>query len=54
MQVEALGICNIFDQVLDGLPEAEREAVFDAYIRALQQVHGWRAPQQSPQQWQRW
>lgn len=36
-QVEALGIVNIFDQVLDGLPEAEREAVFDAYIRALQQ-----------------
>lgn len=36
-EVEALGICNIFDQVLDGLPEAEREAVFDAYIRALQQ-----------------
>lgn len=36
-EVEALGICNIFDQVLDGLPEGEREAVFDAYIRALQQ-----------------
>ncbi|GAB4813007.1 hypothetical protein N2152v2_000053 [Parachlorella kessleri] len=39
-QVEALGICNIFDQVLDGLPEGEREAVFDAYIRALQQDPG--------------
>lgn len=35
--VEALGICNIFDQVLDGLPDKEREAVFDAYISALQQ-----------------
>jgi hypothetical protein len=35
--VEALGICNIFDQVLDGLPEAEREAVFNAYVKALQQ-----------------
>lgn len=32
-----MGICNIFDQVLDGLPDKEREAVFDAYISALQQ-----------------
>lgn len=34
-EVTALGICSVFDQVLEGLPEAEREAVFTAFINAL-------------------
>lgn len=33
--VMALGICSVFDQVLQGLPEAEQLDVFNAYIRAL-------------------
>ena len=33
--VQAMGICSVFDQVLQGLPEAEKEAVFNAYIAAL-------------------
>jgi len=33
--VTALGVCSVFDQVLGGLPEAERDAVFTAYISAL-------------------
>ena len=36
-QVTALGIVSIFEQILGGLPEAEREAVFDAFISALQE-----------------
>jgi len=35
--VTALGVCSVFDQVLEGLPPAEREAVFDAYVVALQE-----------------
>lgn len=35
--VMALGICSIFDQVLQGLPEAEQQAVFNAYISALEE-----------------
>ena len=35
--VMALGICSVFDQVLQGLPDAERESVFNAYIRALEE-----------------
>lgn len=36
-EVTALGITSIFDQVLDGLPDGERKAVFDAFIRALEE-----------------
>ena len=36
-QVTALGIVSIFDQILGGLPEAEREAVFTAFISALEE-----------------
>ncbi|EFN57011.1 hypothetical protein CHLNCDRAFT_143677 [Chlorella variabilis] len=36
-EVTALGIVSIFEQVLGGLPDAEREAVFDAFINALQE-----------------
>lgn len=36
-EVAALGVCSVFDQVLEGLPAPEREAVFDAYIKALQE-----------------
>lgn len=36
-EVTALGIVSIFEQILGGLPEAEREAVFDAFIYALQE-----------------
>ena len=28
---------SIFEQILGGLPEAEREAVFDAFVSALQE-----------------
>ena len=33
----ALGITSVFDQVLEGLPAAEREAVFVAFVNALQE-----------------
>ncbi len=33
--VQALGVCSVFDQILVGLPEAEQEQVFTAYIQAL-------------------
>jgi photosystem II biogenesis protein Psp29 len=36
-EVAALGVVSVFDQVLEGLPEAERGAVFDAYISSLQE-----------------
>jgi photosystem II biogenesis protein Psp29 len=36
-EVAALGLCSIFDQVLEGLPAAERDLVFTAYITALQE-----------------
>lgn len=36
-EVTALGIVSIFDQILGGLPEAEREAVFTAFISALEE-----------------
>jgi hypothetical protein len=36
-QVTALGIVSIIDQVLEGLPAAEREAVFDAFVAALEE-----------------
>ncbi|PSC76070.1 THYLAKOID chloroplastic [Micractinium conductrix] len=35
--VTALGLVSIFDQVLGGLPEAERELVFTAFITALEE-----------------
>lgn len=35
--VTGLGMVSIFQQVLGGLPEAERELVFDAFIDALQE-----------------
>lgn len=34
-EVTALGMVSIFEQVLGGLPDSEREAVFDAFIEAL-------------------
>lgn len=36
-EVTSLGICSVFDQVLEGLPPAERDAVFEAYVAALQE-----------------
>jgi photosystem II biogenesis protein Psp29 len=33
--IQALGVCSVFDQILQGLPEGEQEAVFSAYIQAL-------------------
>jgi len=33
--VFAVGVCSIFDQVLDDLSEAEQEALFGAYVNAL-------------------
>jgi photosystem II biogenesis protein Psp29 len=33
--IQALGICSVFDQILQGLPEEEQAAVFSAYIQAL-------------------
>lgn len=36
-EVTALGIFSIFEQILDGLPQAERDAVFDAFVTALQE-----------------
>jgi photosystem II biogenesis protein Psp29 len=35
--VMALGICSVFDQILQGLPEEEQTAVFNAYINALEE-----------------
>jgi hypothetical protein len=35
LQVFGLGFVSTFEQVLDGLPDAERTAIFDVYIRAL-------------------
>ncbi|KAL4513587.1 hypothetical protein Ndes2526A_g07543 [Nannochloris sp. 'desiccata'] len=36
-EVTALGVCSIFDQVLAGLPDGERDEVFTAFITALQE-----------------
>lgn len=36
-EVTALGIVSIFDQILDGLPDGEREAVFNAFVNALEE-----------------
>lgn len=36
-EVTALGICSIFDQILEGLPEGERNQVFNAYVKALKE-----------------
>lgn len=36
-EVTALGIVSIFDQVLAGLPEAERALIFDAFVLALEE-----------------
>lgn len=51
-QVAALGFVSVFDQVLDGLPDAEQEAVFKAYVEALDED-----PQQyrsDAQKWEAW
>jgi hypothetical protein len=37
LQVTALGMVSIFEQVLGGLPEGERNLVFDAFITALEE-----------------
>ncbi len=34
-QVSALGFVSVFDQVLDGLPAEEQDAIFKAYVGAL-------------------
>jgi photosystem II biogenesis protein Psp29 len=36
-EVTALGMVSIFEQVLGGLPEGERNLVFDAFITALEE-----------------
>ncbi len=33
--MSALGFVSVFDQVLEGLPKSEQEAVFKAYVEAL-------------------
>lgn len=35
LQVMALGFVSVYDQILDGLADEERSAVFKAYIEAL-------------------
>ncbi len=35
MQVFALGVVSVFDQILEALPDAERTMIFNAYIQAL-------------------
>jgi photosystem II biogenesis protein Psp29 len=35
--VMALGVCSVFDQILQGLPEEEQKAVFNAYVTALEE-----------------
>ena len=32
-----LGFTSVFEQVLEGLPEADKEAIFTSYIRALEE-----------------
>lgn len=32
-----LGFTSVFEQVLEGLPEADKEAIFASYIRALEE-----------------
>ena len=34
-QVFALGFVSVFDQVLEGLPDNDRESLFNAYISSL-------------------
>jgi hypothetical protein len=34
-QVFALGFVSVFDQIMDGFESKEKEAVFSAYINAL-------------------
>lgn len=34
-QVFGLGFTSVFEQVLEGLPEADKEAIFAAYIESL-------------------
>lgn len=36
-EVAALGLVSVFDQILEGLPEAERAQVFDAFVASLQE-----------------
>lgn len=36
-QVFGLGFTSVFEQVLEGLPEADKEAIFTSYIRALEE-----------------
>ena len=35
VQVFALGVCSVFEQVLESLPAEERTAIFNAYIQSL-------------------
>ena len=36
-QVFGLGFTSVFEQVLEGLPEADKEAIFASYIHALEE-----------------
>jgi hypothetical protein len=35
MQVYALGFVSVFDQVMDGYTAGDKDAMFSAYVRAL-------------------
>ena len=39
-QVSALGFVSVFDQVLEGLPTEEQDAIFKAYVGALDEDAG--------------
>lgn len=38
LQIFALGITSVFDQILDDIDATERDAIFDAYIAALDET----------------
>lgn len=37
LQIMALGFVSVFEQIMEAIPENERNLIFDAYIRALQE-----------------
>ena len=39
-QVFALGFVSVFDQVLEGLPDNDRESLFKAYLSSLDEDAG--------------
>lgn len=38
MQIFALGVVSVFNQILDGLDEDMRTSIFDAYIKSLDET----------------